>query len=86
MGKIKVYADPNTATEETIKFQMRAELKSVKVMCFGQDNPYLKIERAKLLYRKEFETVVKTKYNYDEKQPVWDQIELTLTELCHNIK
>jgi hypothetical protein len=46
-GYLKVFADSVKTTEDLIKFQICANLKSKKVLCFGCDNPYLLIERAR---------------------------------------
>jgi len=59
-GKLKVFADSVTATEDVIKFQISAELKSLKILCFGNDNPYLMIERAKQNNHKEFVRTLQT--------------------------
>ena len=40
-------ADIITKTEDTIKFQICADLKSKKFLCIGANNPYLLIERAR---------------------------------------
>ena len=46
-GVFKVRADIIQKTDDKIKFQICAGLKSKKFLCFGANNPYLLIERAR---------------------------------------
>ena len=46
-GKLIVRADKIKKTEDIIKFQIGANLKSKKFLCFYSDSPFLQIERAR---------------------------------------
>ena len=46
-GIFKVRADIIQKSEDTIKFQICAFLKTKKFLCIGANNPYLLIERAR---------------------------------------
>ena len=46
-GYLKVFADSVKITSDVIKFQIIGKLHSKKLLCFGSDNPYLMIERAR---------------------------------------
>ena len=46
-GTLIVRADKIKKTEDTFKFQIAGTLKSKKFLCFGNDAPYLIIERAR---------------------------------------
>jgi hypothetical protein len=53
-GILKVFADSIKITSDVIKFQIVGKMNSCKTLCFGQDSPYLIIERAKQNNQKEF--------------------------------
>ena len=46
-GSLSVRADKIKKTEDIIKFQISAMLKSRRFLCFGNDAPYLTIERSR---------------------------------------
>lgn len=46
-GTLIVRADKIRKTQDLIKFQISAMLNSMKFLCFGNDAPYLMIERAR---------------------------------------
>ena len=46
-GLLKIRGDKIKGTEDRVKFQICANLKSKKHACFGANNPYLLIERAR---------------------------------------
>lgn len=46
-GILTVRADKVKKTEDIIKFQISAALKTKRLLCFGHDAPYLLIERAR---------------------------------------
>lgn len=48
-GTIKIKADCVIVSNDTIKLHLNGELKSRKFLCCGTDNPYLYVERARLL-------------------------------------
>ena len=71
-GLLKIFADSVNATEDVIKFQICASLKTKKVLCFGTDNPYLLIERARVNNHKDYVRVLQTQYKFNCKEPWWD--------------
>ena len=54
-GGLKIRGDKLKTTEDRVKFQLCSNLRSKKFMCFGANNPYLLIERARNI-GKEFGT------------------------------
>jgi hypothetical protein len=46
-GEMIIYADTMKKTDDSVKFQICASLRTKKFLCFGTDNPYLLIERAR---------------------------------------
>lgn len=85
-GKIKIQADAIKKTEDIIKFQITANLQSRKFLCFGEDNPYLMIERGKIEQPGEWMRVFKTEFKYDEVNPWWDAYQMSMTNFCNNNK
>lgn len=85
-GKIKIQADAIKKTEDIIKFQITANLHSRKFLCFGEDNPYLMIERGKIEQPGEWMRVFKTEFKYDEINPWWDAYQMSMTNFCNNNK
>ena len=53
-GTLKIKADSVNISHDTIKIHFGADLVSKKYFCCGYDNPYLLIERARLLNEAEF--------------------------------
>ena len=83
---LTIFADTVNATEEVFKFQAVAKLSTKKVLCFGQDCPYLLIERARQMKTKDYLKVLQTAYCYLETQPKWENHQLTMIEVCNNQK
>jgi hypothetical protein len=46
-GTLIVRTDSEGTSSDMIKFQIKAKLKSLKLLCIGENNPYLVIERAR---------------------------------------
>ena len=85
-------ADKVKKTEDIIKFQISAELKSRKFLCFGNDAPYLLIERARQINSEsepnssEMVKVYKTTTAHDNLHPWWEPTTLFMTDFCNNNK
>lgn len=78
-----VRADKIKKTEDIIKFQIEADLKSKKFLCFYSDAPYLQIERARQNVSEEghgdMVRVFRTSTYYDNIKPRWEPHTLTMT-------
>lgn len=91
-GKFIVRADKIKKTQDLIKFQISALLKSKKFLCFGSDAPYLLVERSRQLDATEnlkandMVKVWKTHTAHDETKPWWEPHQLYMTEFCNNNK
>ena len=86
-GKLIVRADKVRKTDDIIKFQISAQLKSKKILCFGNDAPYLLIERARQNNSiSDMVKVFKTSTAHDETCPRWEPHTLQMTEFCNNNK
>ena len=85
-----VRADKIKKTEDIIKFQIEADLKSKKFFCFGSDSPYLQIERARQNVSEsghgDMVRVFRTANYYDTVKPRWEPHTLTMTQFCNNNK
>ena len=71
-GKLTVRADKIRKTQDLIKFQISAVLKSKKFLCIGSDAPYLLIERARQNDDGDMVKVWKTLTAHDECRPWWE--------------
>ena len=85
-GKLIIRADKIKKTDDILKFQISADLKSKKFLCFGNDAPYLLIERARQNDPSDMVKVFKTSTAYDDCTPWWEPITLKMTEFCNNNK
>ena len=92
-GKLTVRADKIRKTQDLIKFQISAVLKSKKFLCFGSDAPYLLIERSRQSASADADPnlldmvkVWKTHTAHDEPKPWWEPHQLFMTEFCNNNK
>jgi len=85
-GYLKVFADSVKVTSDVIKFQIIGKLHSKKLLCFGSDNPYLMIERARQNNQKDFVRVLQTQYKFEDREPWWDAHQMTVSEFCNNNK
>ena len=85
-GILKVFADSIKITSDVIKFQIVGKMNSCKTLCFGQDSPYLIIERAKQNNQKEFVRVHQTQYKFNKTEPRWDTTQMAMTDFCLNNK
>ena len=92
-GKLTVRADRIRKTQDLIKFQISAILKSKKFLCFGSDAPYLLIERSRQSASSDADPGVidmvkvwKTHTAHDEIKPWWEPHQLFMTEFCNNNK
>lgn len=83
---LKIWADKIKSTADIIKFQISAELKSKRFLCFGTDNPYLQIDRARQAHTDDFVKVYRTNHKFQETNPWWDPHLMTMTEFCNNNK
>ena len=65
-GTLKIWADTIKKTDDSIKFQICADLRTKKWLCFGSDNPYLLIERArqKRVDKNDMVKVFKSSYKF----------------------
>lgn len=52
-GTLKIKADVVSFSNDSIKLQFLGDVKSTKFLCCGSDNPYLLIERARMMSAKE---------------------------------
>ena len=90
-GTLIVRADKIKKTEDVIKFQISAILKSKKFLCFGVDQPFLVIERARQVLQTDEDEdnmvkVFSTLIAYDQINPWWEPTTLAMTEFCNNNK
>lgn len=85
-GQLMIFADSVNASEDVIKFQVSAMLKSKKILCFGNDNPYLLVERARKNNHHDFVRVLQTSYQIETTEPWWNTHQMTMTEFCNNNK
>ena len=85
-GILTVRADKVKKTQDLIKFQISAILKSKKFLCFGSDAPYLQIERARQNEGNDMVRVWKTLTAHDETRPWWEPHQLFMSEFCNNNK
>lgn len=85
-GTLIVRADKIKKTEDIIKYQISADLKSQKFLCFGKDDPYLVIERARQNVLNDMVIVFRTQTAYDQINPWWEPNTLSMTEFCNNNK
>lgn len=85
-GNLKIQADMVKKSEDIIKFQISAQIKSMKTLCFGNDDPFLLIERGKIDRPGEWMKVFKTDYVSGNLTPSWDTYQLTMTDFCNNNK
>jgi hypothetical protein len=58
----------------------------MKFLCFGQDNPYLLIERGRIDKPGDWLKVFKTDFKYEETDPRWDAYQMPMTDFCNNNK
>ena len=65
-------ADKVKKTDDIIKFQISALLKTKKFFCFGHDDPYLVIERGRLNETNDMVKVYKTQTAYEQLNPWWE--------------
>jgi hypothetical protein len=83
-GQIKIWADTVNKTSDSVKFQINGCFRSSRWLCFGSDNPYLQIERARQKRSAE-DDMVKV-YRSDNKHdcnPWWDAEQITMPEFCN---
>ena len=77
-GTLIVRADKIKKTEDIIKYQISADLKSQKFLCFGKDDPYLVIERARQNVLNDMVIVFRTQTAYDQINPWWEPNTLSM--------
>ena len=86
-GKLTVKADKIRKTQDLIKFQISADLRSQKFLCIGQDAPQVVIERAKQMDDKEsFVVAWRSHIAHDEIKPWWEPTQLHMNVFCNNDK
>lgn len=85
-GILVIFADNVKITSDVIKFQIQGSLSSKKFLCFGSDNPYLMIERARQNNQKDFVRVLQTQYKFEDTKPWWDAHQMTMADFCNNNK
>ena len=85
-GFLIVRADKVKKTEDIIKFQISAHLKSQKFLCLGIDQPYLQIERARQNNLNSLVRVFKTSTAHGDINPWWEPHQLYMTDFCNNNK
>ena len=79
-GLLKVRGDKIKNTEDRVKFQICANLKSKKFACFGANNPYLLIERARNT-AKQYGTGGNDSESPEESVESWYDLEMKNKEL-----
>lgn len=75
-GTLKIKADCVNISQDSIKIHFLGNLVSKKFFCCGFDNPYLLIERARLLTTQEIE---------DKKKKERDALTFTLSNLSRKL-
>lgn len=71
-GQLTVRAGKIKKTLDIIKFQISAGLQSRRFLCFGNDAPYVQIEKARQSDLPDFVKVYKTAPAYDNITPWWE--------------
>ena len=73
-GKLLIRADKIKKTDDIIKFQISADLKPKKFLCFRKDDPYLQIERARQNDPTDMVRIWKSSIAHDDTHPWWEAV------------